>query len=115
MWWRPAWFSLKGKGGIRGQRRDAVLPHPAFSTNQPADPCTTAARAAAEPAIALGGALGSLRDGLRATVQAPHLRPPLFVRSGPIPDQGPSAKGSGASPDRTLASIYMEDLPHGFK
>src|SRR4051794_15000599 len=43
MWWRPAWFSLKGKVGIRGQRRDAVLPHPAFSTNQPADPCTTAA------------------------------------------------------------------------
>src|SRR3954470_17909749 len=32
---------------------------------------------AAEPAIALGGALGSLRHGLRPTFQAPHLRPPL--------------------------------------
>src|SRR5829696_2008192 len=43
MWWRPAWFSLKGKMGIRGQRRGAVLRHPALSTNRPADPCTTAA------------------------------------------------------------------------
>src|SRR3954451_11070304 len=59
------------------------------------------ARAAAEPAIALGRALRSLRDGLRSTFQAPHLRPPLFVRGGPIPDQVPSAKGGGASPDRT--------------
>src|SRR5829696_7972295 len=42
MWWRPAWFSLKGKIGIRGQRRGAVLPHSALSTNRPADPCTTA-------------------------------------------------------------------------
>src|SRR4051794_15567697 len=42
MWWRPAWFSLKGKGSIRSQRRGAVLPHPALSTNRPADPCTTA-------------------------------------------------------------------------
>ena len=41
---RRSWFSLKGKVGIRGQRRGAVLPHPAFSTNQPADPCTTAVR-----------------------------------------------------------------------
>src|SRR3954451_15261797 len=57
--------------------------------------------AAAEPAIALGSALRSLRHGLRSTFQAPHLRPPLFVRGGPIPDQVPSAKGSGASPDRT--------------
>src|SRR3954462_15503527 len=32
---------------------------------------------AAEPAIALGGALRSLRDGLRSAFQAPHLRPPL--------------------------------------
>src|SRR4051812_12337798 len=46
MWWRPAWFSLKGKVGIRGQRRGAVLPHPALSTNHPADPCTTAAAVA---------------------------------------------------------------------
>src|SRR3954470_5552241 len=44
MWWRPAWFSLKGTGSIRGQTRGAVLPHPAFSTNHPADPCNTAAR-----------------------------------------------------------------------
>src|SRR3954471_10923003 len=34
MWRRPTWFSLKGKMGIRGQRRDAVLPHPALSTNR---------------------------------------------------------------------------------
>src|SRR5215213_2721054 len=33
MWWRPAWFSLKGKVDIRGQTRGAVLPHPALSTN----------------------------------------------------------------------------------
>jgi hypothetical protein len=33
--------------------------------------------AAAEPAIALGCALGSLRHGFRSTFQAPHLRPPL--------------------------------------
>src|SRR4051812_40645936 len=32
---------------------------------------------AAEPAIALGGALGSLRHGLRATFQASHPPPPL--------------------------------------
>src|SRR4051794_37207839 len=47
MWWRPAWFSLKGTGSIRSQTRGAVLPHPAFSTNHPADPCNTAYRALA--------------------------------------------------------------------
>src|SRR5215207_532239 len=52
--------------------------------------------------IALGGALGSLRHGLRSTFQTPHPRPPLTKRGGPIPDQVLSAKGSGASPDRTL-------------
>src|SRR3954463_9033432 len=36
-----------------------------------------AARAAAEPAITLGGALGSLRHGFRSAFQAPHPRPPL--------------------------------------
>src|SRR4051812_10464148 len=36
-----------------------------------------AARTAAEPAIALGGALGSLRHGFRPAFQAPHPRPPL--------------------------------------
>src|SRR5215213_6347688 len=25
MWWRPAWFSLKGKGSIRGQKGAALL------------------------------------------------------------------------------------------
>src|SRR5215212_9200780 len=35
-----------------------------------------AARTAAEPAIALGGALGSLRHSFRSAFQAPHLRPP---------------------------------------
>src|SRR3954464_13314560 len=50
MWWRPAWFSLKGKMGIRGQRRGAVLLHPALSTNHPADPCNTA-----EPRTTRGG------------------------------------------------------------
>src|SRR3954470_460579 len=49
MWWRPAWFSLKGKGSIRGQRRGAVLPPPALSTNRPADPCTTAWSAPPKP------------------------------------------------------------------
>src|SRR3954451_19961359 len=28
MWWRPAWFSLKGKGNIRGQRRELSYPTP---------------------------------------------------------------------------------------
>jgi ABC-type nitrate/sulfonate/bicarbonate transport system permease component len=36
MWWRPAWFSLKGKGSIRSRKRVALLRHPA-SQNQPAD------------------------------------------------------------------------------
>src|SRR3954447_19325426 len=36
-----------------------------------------AVRTAAEPAIALGGALGSLCHGFRSAFQAPHLRPPL--------------------------------------
>jgi uncharacterized protein len=61
-----------------------------------------AARTTTEPAIALGGALGSLGHGLRPAFYTPHPRPPLFVRGGPMPDQVPSAKGSGASPDRTL-------------
>src|SRR3954454_24559369 len=39
-----------------------------------------AALAAAEPAIALGGALRALGHGLRPTFQAPHPRPPLCVR-----------------------------------
>ena len=56
---------------------------------------------AAEPAIALGGALGSLRYSFRPTFHTPHPRPPLAKRGGPIPDQAPPAKGSGASPDRT--------------
>src|SRR4051794_15558023 len=45
-----------------------------------------AAVTAAEPAIALGGALGSLCHGFRSAFQAPHLRPPS-VRSGPIPNR----------------------------
>src|SRR3954453_10097480 len=36
--------------------------------------------AAAEPAIALGGALGSLRHSFRSAFQAPHPRPPLCER-----------------------------------
>src|SRR5918994_263425 len=36
MWWRPAWFRLKGKGSIRGQPGDAPLPPPA-SQRQPPD------------------------------------------------------------------------------
>src|SRR4051794_38356827 len=63
--------------------------------------------AAVEPAIALGRALGSLRHGMRSTFQAPHPRPPLFVRGGPIPDQVPSAKGSGASPDGTCTRFSL--------
>src|SRR3954463_2838231 len=42
MWWRRSWFSLKGKVGVRGQRKGGVLPHPALSTNRPANPCNTA-------------------------------------------------------------------------
>src|SRR3954452_21181484 len=39
-----------------------------------------AARPAAEPAITLGGALGSLPDGLRSAFQATHRRLPLRER-----------------------------------
>src|SRR4051794_18178840 len=53
-----------------------------------------AARAAAEPAIALGGALRSLRDGLRPAFQAPHLRPPLFERR-PYTQPSPRWPGAG--------------------
>src|SRR4051794_9647439 len=60
-----------------------------------------AARTAAEPAVALGGALGSLRDGFRAAFQAPHLRPPLCEKRALYPTEPSSARGSGASPDRT--------------
>src|SRR3954470_18034241 len=28
MWWRQSWFSLKGKGNIRGQRRELSYPTP---------------------------------------------------------------------------------------
>src|SRR3954447_714085 len=59
------------------------------------------ARAAAEPTIALGGALRSLRNGFRSAFQAPHLRPPS-MRSGPITHPSlPQPGGNGASPDRT--------------
>lgn len=34
-WWRPAWFSLKGKVGVRCRKGDALLRHPA-SQLQPA-------------------------------------------------------------------------------
>jgi transposase len=52
-----------------------------------------AARAAAEPAIALGGALGSLRHGFRSAFQAPHPRPPLCERR---PYTQPSPRRPGA-------------------
>ena len=45
MWWRRSWFSLKRKVGVRGQRKGGVLPHPALSTNRPANPCNTASQA----------------------------------------------------------------------
>src|SRR5215207_4861430 len=38
MWWRPAWFSLKGKVSTRRQTRADLLRHPApqhQSANQP--------------------------------------------------------------------------------
>src|SRR4051812_47774150 len=59
------------------------------------------ARAAAEPAIALGSALGSLRHGFRSAFQAPHLRPPLREKRPYNPPKPSSARGNGASPDRT--------------
>src|SRR3954468_7328947 len=63
-----------------------------------------AARTAAEPAIALGGALRSLRDGFRAAFQAPHPRPPLCEKRALYPTEPSSARGSGANPDRTNSS-----------
>src|SRR3954453_9047840 len=57
--------------------------------------------AAAVPAIALGGVLGSLRHSLRSALQAPHLRPPLHERQPLYPTEILSARGSGTSPDRT--------------
>src|SRR4051795_9649969 len=43
MWWRPAWFSLKGKGNIRGQRRELSYPTP------PSAPITQPIRAPQPP------------------------------------------------------------------
>src|SRR3954470_16859443 len=57
--------------------------------------------AAAEPAVALGGALGSLRDGVRSAFYTPHPRPPFSERRAPYPTDPASARGRGASPDKT--------------
>src|SRR3954451_17321480 len=38
MWWRRSWFSLKGKAGIPGQRRAALLPRSGPGC-YPWDPC----------------------------------------------------------------------------
>src|SRR4051794_15784071 len=48
MRWRRAWFSLKGKAGIRGQRGSTPLRHPAPS-RQKTDPCTTLAGDGSRP------------------------------------------------------------------
>src|SRR3954462_6056001 len=48
---------------------------------------------AAEPAIALGGALGALRHSSRSAFQAPHLRPPLCEKR---PYTQPSPRRPGA-------------------
>src|SRR3954452_19718347 len=60
-----------------------------------------AARTAAEPAINLGGAVGSLRHGLRAAFYTPHPGPPFCERQALYPTEPASARGGGASPDRT--------------
>src|SRR5215210_3448615 len=119
MWWRPAWFSLKGKGSIRGQRRDAVLPHPAFSTNQPADPCTTAAvavpwigvggRVIAVPIAVVGGVAvaivgsGASREPEQATGDGPCCDSAAVIRSAPTPTAPaappPDLFGRGSSRD----------------
>ena len=54
MWWRRSWFSLKGKAGIRGQRRAALLPR-SGSGRYPWDPCTnvTASLSPATPRVLL--------------------------------------------------------------
>src|SRR3954451_9876838 len=50
-----------------------------------------AARAAAEPAIALGGALGPLRHGLRPALYAAHSHP--LRRGGRLHIAGPALAG----------------------
>src|SRR3954454_13723320 len=57
-----------------------------------------AARTAAEPAIALGGALRSLRDGLRAAFYTPHPRPPFCERRALYPTEPASARGQWREP-----------------
>jgi hypothetical protein len=42
MWRRPAWFSLKGKVGVRCRRGTLSYATQPLSSNQPADPCNTA-------------------------------------------------------------------------
>src|SRR5215204_1818080 len=68
-----------------------------------------AARTAAEPAIALGGALGSLCHGFRAAFYTPHLRPPLRERRALYPPEPLLARDSGASPDRTLIDTFINE------
>src|SRR5215212_1851339 len=63
---------------------------------------------AAEPAIALGRALRSLRDGFRSAFQAPHPRPPLCEKRALYPTEPASARGSGANPDRTRAAALAQ-------
>ena len=62
--------------------------------------------AAAEPAVALGGALGSLRHRLRPTFPDPHSKHRIFahssVRGGPIPNRAFVGQGQGCEPGQNL-------------
>src|SRR4051812_35755209 len=44
MWRRPAWFSLKGKGGVRCRKKTLSYATQPLSTNHPADPCNICGR-----------------------------------------------------------------------
>src|SRR3954465_2805046 len=69
-----------------------------------------AARTAPEPAIALGGALGSLRHGFRSAFQAPHPRPPRRERRAYTPPS-PCWPGTVA---RALTEPLAEAKSEGF-
>src|SRR3954454_3623756 len=80
---RPCWPSCKPHDGTSPHVREHRLCLLARALTEPIE--LLAARTTTEPAIALGGALGSLGHGFRPAFYTPHPRPPLFVRGGPIP------------------------------
>src|SRR5215212_6483206 len=67
MWWRPAWFSLKGKGSIRGWKRATPLRHPASQLQPAGQPIRATqppfAQGGLDEALGLAVCLGRIRLG----------------------------------------------------